>query len=155
MSRLLVICGYAVIVKRRSEANEGAAAASADIYEWFLSSTNAAPRVLPHCTGNTCTIRSLRATDDGRAVFCIVRGTEGMSARSDESILAVESGLQALGQAFSHPEVLMYNIEEGGGMFSVLVGVVMGALLACGGARVCCSKKAVAAGYKPMESGGD
>ena len=32
----------------------------------------AAPRVLPHCTDNTCTIRSLRATDDGRAVFCIV-----------------------------------------------------------------------------------
>ena len=54
------------------------------IYEWFLSAPDAAAIVLPHCVGSRCTVSSLRMPDNGREVYCEIKGTEVSSDGSED-----------------------------------------------------------------------
>ena len=118
------------------------------IFEWFLSATDAAPRVIPHCVGSSCTVGPLRPTDDGRQVFVEIKGTEGMMIRSRPSELAVSSGV--VDQFYA----AITAAEESGSAGSVLLGFVVGAVVACCAGR-CCGGKRGRKGYKAMETGGD
>ena len=120
------------------------------IYEWFLSAPNAAARVLPHCVGSQCILSPLRMTDSGRQVYCEVKGTEGMAVRSRASELQLGSGVvDQIRAAFN-------AAEASGSAASVMLGIVIGAVVACCMGR-CCGGRAEKKGYAPMEmdTGGD
>lgn len=61
------------------------------IYEWYFHArgNNAPAAALPNCAEPTCLVSTSAVSDDAGEYFAIVRGTEGMSARSQPGHLTV------------------------------------------------------------------
>ena len=122
----------------------GGSAVPPFIYEWYHEAPNSGPVPLPWCTTARCEVTAdARASDAGK-YFVVVRGTEGMAARSGNGNLVVDGGRTAQ---------MLQQLEEraaSGGALPVvaalLVGAAGGLLLGC----CCCRRRKPKARYESV-----